>query len=102
MAISDIWDKIVEEFENFISFEWVGDTISSIGEIFSGDFFNFSEFSSAGLIQGIITVVMVIYVLGKMNFITQSPPSLKITYYIFFVFITFIFGYLSGRKIWDS
>ncbi len=49
MGISDIWDSIVDGWDYFIHFEWLGDAWDAIGETFS----TLNEFSTYGLIFGV-------------------------------------------------
>jgi hypothetical protein len=92
MDLADIWDRVVDEFEYFFSFEW----FSEIGEYFSGFFENLGELSIPGIIYGIIVVVLV-YLFRNSVFVLVHSLPLKILFYI----IAFVIGYMSGRKIWD-
>jgi hypothetical protein len=96
-SMGDIWDSIIEDFSYLLSFDWISD----MGGFFSGFFENMSDFSIAGLIQGLITAAATFYVMGKLDFVINSPLPTRIGYYFIFSLIMFVWGYLSGRKIWE-
>lgn len=97
--LGDILDRIKEEFEYFISFEWVSDTWEVVSGIFDEPF----EFSYMGVLYGII-MVGIIFLFRKKVFIffNNTDPVLRIFIYIFFYIVTFIVGYLLGKRIWES
>lgn len=96
--IGEVWDRIVEEFEYFISFEWFFD----IKEFFSGMFENISEFSIAGTIYGIIMVVLVYFFRKNIFvFVDSMGTGGKIIWYPVFFIFAFVIGYIMGRKVWD-
>lgn len=90
--LTSIWEKIQDEFDYLISFEWFSD----IGEYFSGFFDNLGEFSIIGVIYGVVMVFLV-YLFRKQVFVLVHFFPLKILFYI----IAFIMGYMMGRKIWE-
>jgi hypothetical protein len=90
--LESIWDKIVDEFDYFISFEWISDSL----EFFSGLFDNLGEFSVIGLIYGIVMVGLT-YLFRKQVFVLVHFLPLKILFYL----IAFVMGYMMGRKIWE-
>lgn len=96
--IEEIWDKIVEEFEYFISFEWVGDT----WEFVTGIFDNLQEFSIIGTVYGVIMVGLV-YLFRNYVFVFVDTMGTvaKLFWYIVFYIVAFIMGYLVGRKVWE-
>jgi len=90
--ISEIWDNILSELEYLWSFEWIGDA----GEFFTGFFENIEEFSIIGLVYGIVLVGLV-FLFRKQVFVLIHNLPLKILFFI----ITFVIGYMMGRKIWE-
>lgn len=98
MGLDEIFDRIQDEWDYLISFEWFED----VKDFFSGLFENISEFSLIGLIYGIIMVFLV-YLLRKKVFVfveTLDPVTKIILYPLFYIF-AFIIGYIMGRRIWE-
>jgi hypothetical protein len=92
MDLTDIWEKIEDEFDYLFSGEWFGD----IGEFFSGFFENIGEWSIIGVVYGILMVLLVFLFRNKVLFLIHNLP-LKILIYI----VAFVIGYLMGRKVWE-
>lgn len=97
MGLDDIWDKIVEEFEYFISFEW----ISEIGEFFSGFFENLGEISIAGIIFGIAGIILTSLVLKKLDWIQNLSGVRAIFWKGLWYVISFILTYIMVKRAWD-
>lgn len=98
MGLDEIWDRVVEELEYFISFEWIGDTL----EFFSGMFDNLSELSIVGTIYGIIMVGLVYALRAQVFvFVETLGAGAKIFWYPVFYIFSFGMGYVMGRKIWE-
>ena len=97
--LEEIWDKITEEFEYFISFEWFGDILEFISELFS----NLSEFSPIGTIYGIIMVILV-YVFRKsiFTFVDSMGTAGQIIWYPVFYIFAFGIGYIMGKRVWEQ
>ncbi|HED05844.1 MAG TPA: hypothetical protein ENI61_04075 [Ignavibacteria bacterium] len=97
-SIEDIWERITEEFEYFISFEWISD----MGESFMSLFENLSELSPIGTIYGIIMVGLV-FLLRKFifNFVNSLGIVSQIIWYPVFYTFAFGIGYIMGRKVWN-
>jgi hypothetical protein len=90
--ISDIWEKIQDEFSYLFSGEWFGD----VGEFFSGFWDNIEEFSIIGMVYGIVMVGLV-FLFRKQVFVLIHFLPLQILFFI----IAFVIGYMMGRKIWE-
>jgi hypothetical protein len=91
-SFSDLWDSVIDGFDYWIS----GEVFSDIGEFFSGFFENLGELSFPGIVYGIILVVLV-YLFRSSVFVLIDNFVFQIIFYI----ISFIAGYLMGKKIWD-
>lgn len=97
-SFSDIWDSFTDEMSYIFTGEFFGD----VGEFFSGMFENIGEFSVGGLVQGLVMGAATYYVINKLDFITQASLPSRMFYTILCLLVTFIYGYLSGKKIWDN
>lgn len=94
MDFEDIWDKIVDEFQYFISFEWFSD----IGEFFSGLFENLGELSIGGLIFGLIGVYLTHIVLGKLDYISNQNAIGKILWSGIMYLFSFVLTYIMVKR----
>lgn len=95
--IEEVWDKIVEEFEYFISFEWLSD----IGEFFSGFFENITDFSIMGLLGGIVMIVLTNLMLGKVDYIQEMTGIAKITNLGILYIFSFLAGYFPVKRVFE-
>jgi len=96
--LDEIWDRIVEEFEYLISFEWLSDT----WEFISGLFESISEFSPIGLIYGIIMVGLTYFFRNSIFvFVDSLGTAGKIFWYPVFYIFAFGVGYIIGKRLWE-
>ena len=100
MALSDVWDSIVDGFDYFIHFEWIGDFWEGVQDFFS----NISEISSYGIIFGLIMCIFLFltqdYMLGSFTKL-MKPANALITTILTYV-IGFIVGYVVGKRFEDT
>lgn len=93
--LDEIWDFIVEGWENFI------EGIQEIPEFFSGLFENIWEFSIPGIIGGIVMVFLTSMMLGKLDYFTQLSGISKILNGAMFYIVAFILGYIPVKRVFD-
>lgn len=99
MGLGDIWERIVEELEYFISFEWFSD----MWEFSSGVFENLSEFSPIGTIYGLIMVVLTyVFRHSIFTFVDTMGAGARIIWYPIFYIFAFGIGYILGKRLWES
>lgn len=91
---SDIWDRIVDEFEYIYTFEFLGD----VGEYFSGFFENITELSVGGIIFGIIGVILTHITVGKLNFIANQGAVGGLFWRIVMYIFSFVLTYLMTSR----
>lgn len=93
--LEELWDSICDGFDYFIHFEWVSD----VREFFGSMFENITELSTYGIVFGLITVVVMLFI-GKWTitpFIVNYKPIAKIIWTVLTYVILFIGGYFMGK-----
>lgn len=89
----EIWEGFLEGIDYFIS----GEIFLDINDFISGFFEGIKEFSIIGLIYGLVLVTLV-YLFRKSIFIGVHGIVLQ----LFFYLITFIIGYLIGKRFLEQ
>lgn len=96
--LEEVWDKITDEFDYFIHFEWISDSL----EFFSGIFENLSEFSVIGIIYGIVMVALVfVFRSSVFSWVNAMPLATKVIMIPIFYIFAFICGYIIGKRLWE-
>lgn len=82
-------------------FDWFGEQLSAIGEFFGSLFEGFGEFSTIGVIYGIIMVVLC-YVFRKsvFFFVNTMQPAPRVFWTFIFYIVAFFAGYIMGKRVW--
>jgi hypothetical protein len=96
--LEDIWDKIVDEFDYFIHFQWFGD----IGEFFSGLFENLTEISFAGIIGGIIGVVLTNMTVDKLDAVNSMNGVSRMFFTGVLYLFSFVLTYIMVKRVFDN
>lgn len=98
--LDEIWDWITEAFEYIISFEWFFDAKDSIVELFE----SIGEFSFYGLFFGIASCSVILFTKQWLldPFLARGSFVSGMIITILTFVMTFVVGYLIGKKMEDS
>lgn len=103
--LEDAWDGIVDGFDYFIHFEWIGD----VGDFISAMFENLDEFSFLGLTFGFLAIgvsygTKYLQLLGNQHMtliavmVQHMPPAQKVIWTILSYVAAFVAGYFVGNR----